>query len=187
MSLFVSLSVFVCLCVSLCPCLGCLSLSVSFCISAFVPLSVPLCLPVQLFVQIEYWKRSTLSVAQTLLIQFNQQTDIDECKENTDNCSTNAQCHNTPGSFNCTCNSGFKGDGINCSGNDGADQCSALSIKWKNWVLQTHGVDLAKWWHLRWIPVHQASIDWYCYGKAIFKMSNLRFRPLPANRRPGCE
>ena len=129
MSLFVSLSVFVCLCVSLCPCLGCLSLSVSFCISAFVPLSVPLCLPVQLFVQIEYLKRSTFSVAHTLLIQFNQQTDIDECKENTDNCSTNAQCHNTPGSFNCTCNRGFKGDGINCSGNDGADQCSALLMK----------------------------------------------------------
>ena len=121
MSLFVSLSVFVCLCVSLCPCLGCLSLSVSFCISAFVPLSVPLCLPVQLFVQIEYLKRSTFSVAHTLLIQFNQQTDIDECKENTDNCSTNATCHNTPGSFNCTCNSGFKEDGVNCTGKERPD------------------------------------------------------------------
>ena len=129
-------SAYACMCLCLCLCLFlflsffacvsacvhvCLSLSVSFCISASVPLSVSLCLPVQLFVQIEYLKRSTFSVAHTLLIQFNQQTDIDECKENTDNCSTNAQCHNTPGSFNCTCNSGFKGDGVNCTGNDGAD------------------------------------------------------------------
>ena len=83
----------------------CLSLSVSFCLSG----SVPLCLPVQLF---------TFNVAHTLLIQFNQQTDFDECKENTDNCSTNATCHNTPGSFNCTCNSGFKGDGVNCTGKE---------------------------------------------------------------------
>ena len=80
----------------------------SVCLSAsFVSLPVPVSPSQQLFVQTEYISGAHLF--------FFQQTDIDECKENTDNCSTNAQCHNTPGSFNCTCNSGFKGDGVNCS------------------------------------------------------------------------
>ena len=35
----------------------------------------------------------------------------------TDNCDANADCTNTPGSFNCVCNAGYTGDGINCAGN----------------------------------------------------------------------
>ena len=41
--------------------------------------------------------------------------DIDECSQNTNNCSTNATCSNKPGSFDCQCNDGFSGDGISCS------------------------------------------------------------------------
>ena len=29
--------------------------------------------------------------------------DIDECEDQTDECDFNAQCINTPGSYNCTC------------------------------------------------------------------------------------
>ena len=44
-------------------------------------------------------------------------TDVDECALGTDNCHPNfAMCMNTPGSFDCTCNSGFTGNGVDCTG-----------------------------------------------------------------------
>jgi|GEM_PF-2415435 len=45
-------------------------------------------------------------------------TDYDECEgENGgDNCNTNASCTNTPGSFICSCNAGYYGDGVTCNG-----------------------------------------------------------------------
>ena len=43
--------------------------------------------------------------------------DIDECAQNTHNCSRdNATCTNTEGLFNCSCDPGFSGDGHNCAG-----------------------------------------------------------------------
>ena len=44
------------------------------------------------------------------------EADINECTEDTDDCDDNASCSNTDGSFKCTCNSGFRGDGKSCSG-----------------------------------------------------------------------
>ena len=40
-------------------------------------------------------------------------SDIDECLSNP--CDTNATCVNTNGSFVCTCDNHFSGDGINCT------------------------------------------------------------------------
>ena len=42
--------------------------------------------------------------------------EIDECKSKTHNCNKNALCKNTEGSFTCTCNRGYKGDGKKCRG-----------------------------------------------------------------------
>ena len=42
-------------------------------------------------------------------------TDLDECAAELDNCHENATCNNTFGSFECTCNSGFEGDGADCT------------------------------------------------------------------------
>jgi hypothetical protein len=41
-------------------------------------------------------------------------TDIDECATGTDNCSVDASCTNTVGSFTCACNPGYEGDGVAC-------------------------------------------------------------------------
>ena len=42
-------------------------------------------------------------------------TDINECENGDDNCSENANCTNTEGSFTCYCNSGYAGDGVICT------------------------------------------------------------------------
>ena len=42
-------------------------------------------------------------------------SDINECGE-AHNCSSNAVCNNTKGSYNCTCKPGYEGDGNNCKG-----------------------------------------------------------------------
>ena len=41
--------------------------------------------------------------------------DIDDCTAEIDNCHENATCNNTIGSFECVCNAGFGGDGVNCT------------------------------------------------------------------------
>ena len=33
-----------------------------------------------------------------------------------DNCDSNAECMNTEGNFTCSCNPGYTGDGLLCSG-----------------------------------------------------------------------
>ena len=41
--------------------------------------------------------------------------DIDECNGVND-CHANSTCDNTIGSYSCTCDTGFTGDGKTCSG-----------------------------------------------------------------------
>ena len=44
--------------------------------------------------------------------------DIDECRAVAGPCAANATCTNTDGSYECTCNSGYTGNGIQCLGTD---------------------------------------------------------------------
>ena len=51
-------------------------------------------------------------------------SDIDECKKSPIPCHEHAQCRNTDGSYTCTCNLGFDGDGHNsCTGNAYNNNC----------------------------------------------------------------
>ena len=49
----------------------------------------------------------------------------------THNCSSDAFCNNTHGSFNCTCKPGFTGDGENCTGSifSGTSLCSLMTAE----------------------------------------------------------
>lgn len=42
--------------------------------------------------------------------------DINECDNGEDNCSPEATCTNTRGSFDCTCIKGYSGNGVTCAG-----------------------------------------------------------------------
>lgn len=42
--------------------------------------------------------------------------DVDECESDVDECSDNAECFDTIGSYDCTCISGYFGNGIDCEG-----------------------------------------------------------------------
>ena len=43
-------------------------------------------------------------------------SDVDECTLNLDDCHVQAMCNNTPGSFSCSCNIGWTGNGSICEG-----------------------------------------------------------------------
>ncbi|MFP2960317.1 EGF domain-containing protein [Myxococcus sp. 1LA] len=53
--------------------------------------------------------------------------DINECANGTAQCSVNAWCTNTPGSYTCTCRPGYSGNGFTCTDIDecanGTDTC----------------------------------------------------------------
>ena len=46
--------------------------------------------------------------------------DEDKCKEGNNECHVNATCSNTEGSYICSCNEGFTGDGTTCTD---VDEC----------------------------------------------------------------
>ena len=42
-------------------------------------------------------------------------SDIDECSTESNECHINAKCSNVEGSYACSCDPGFTGDGFNCT------------------------------------------------------------------------
>ena len=51
--------------------------------------------------------------------------DLNECFLETHNCHEHADCTNSIGSFECTCNDGFSGNGTICEDND---ECSTGDV-----------------------------------------------------------
>ena len=47
---------------------------------------------------------------------LNHLTDIDECSGDSSACDKNARCINSEGSFSCTCEQGYSGNGTICKG-----------------------------------------------------------------------
>ena len=64
---------------------------------------------------LRYIHLATLLNHQIYNIVFSLQLDINECT-GTNNCNVNAECTNNPGSYACTCNSGYTGNGVDCEG-----------------------------------------------------------------------
>ena len=54
---------------------------------------------------------------------------IDECDEDVDECSDNADCDDTIGSYTCTCHDGWFGDGFECLD---SDECAESAIQVHN-------------------------------------------------------
>ena len=46
---------------------------------------------------------------------FHYCSDVDECAIGNDSCHDNATCHNTQGSYSCSCNTGYTGNGFSCT------------------------------------------------------------------------
>ena len=42
--------------------------------------------------------------------------DLDECTTGSHSCDVNSVCQNTVGSYKCSCNAGYTGDGKHCNG-----------------------------------------------------------------------
>ncbi len=57
-----------------------------------------------------------VKLQQRYTLALSSATDANECSAGTDNCDANAECANTYGSFTCTCNQGYSGNGILCIG-----------------------------------------------------------------------
>ena len=55
--------------------------------------------------------------------------DIDECSDGSDDCDDKALCENTEGSHTCTCNQGYSGTGLICTG---------MYLTWLTWLLMIY-------------------------------------------------
>ena len=71
---------------------------------------------------------------------FNQKSpcliflDVDECSPSLDNCHENSNCTNINGSFFCTCDGGYSGNGTVCDGKKNA-RAFLYQPKKTNWHL----------------------------------------------------
>ncbi|XP_028390636.1 matrilin-2-like, partial [Dendronephthya gigantea] len=61
--------------------------------------------------------------------------DIDECSEDSNSCPANSECKNTIGSFTCSCNSGYVGNGTICQVSEISKEPTEHGTKWYIFVI----------------------------------------------------
>ena len=93
-------------------------------------------------------------ILQTVYRNLLISADVDECATQSP-CHHNATCTNTLGSYTCTCNEGYSGDGMNCTGKYKHNyECKSLFI-FKSCI---H-------WHVQW-----KLLSLICLTKVIFSV-----------------
>jgi len=76
--------------------------------------------------------------------------DVDECASNNGGCDANAVCTNQPGSFTCTCNANYVGNGFRCAGQYFPFRLSlSMFVEVLNNKDLTHMANERACWHLR--------------------------------------
>ena len=82
-------------------------------VNTFLPLSQLELLLLSNVIQVYFYCLCTTTYVES--IYFLYLLDVNECDIDIDSCHMNATCINTVGSYDCKCDRGFSGDGLNCS------------------------------------------------------------------------
>lgn len=90
---------------------------------------------------------------------------INECVENSDNCSPNANCNDTVGSFYCYCQDGYVGNGVTCT------------LPWRARLEAQLFARLASsgWYHF-------ASSGGVCHGRGMSERAESKAKPRRVSR-----
>ena len=69
-----------------------------------------------LFLNTQSFKLCIKNLAVACPVNISWTANVNECNEGTDSCHDDATCHNTQGSYTCSCNTGYTGNGFSCIG-----------------------------------------------------------------------